>query len=101
MASLDLTVGINSHPPKKTKKNQNQRTSHLDQVSPGPGEADSATKWLDRCNGVHEPKVAGILRDFLLPDSKMSLKKAAESLVVLIFAQGLSTQCTSVASKAA
>lgn len=78
-----------------------QHTSHLDQVSPGPGEADSATKCLDRCNEVHEPKVAGILRDFLQLDSKMSLKKAAESLLVLIFVQGLSTQCISVASKAA
>lgn len=88
MSSLNLTVenidnddasAISSHPPKKINVAATWIKSALGQERP----TLPRNVWTGK-RECTETKVAGILRDFLQSDSKMSLKKAAESLLVLI-----------------
>lgn len=87
MSSLDLTVenvdndavsGISNHLP----KNLNIAATRIKLVLGQERPTLPRNVWTGKTEFT-ETKVAGILRDFLQPDRKMSLKRAAESLLVL------------------
>ncbi len=74
----DAAYGIDSTEEKKTKTKAWVRSVFRQDTSPLPRGI-----WAGG-TGYTEAKVASILRDFLQPDSKISLKSAAETLLALV-----------------